>query len=109
MGKGKREYPKHTEHKVLFTVGLAETLICIASAAAPSKVVALCFQNIEIHNLTFHAKLTFPFHNIYVSGSLYGGPDFMWEESHSGELLGMCAQREQRSFVILVEFSGEFN
>lgn len=96
------------EHKVLFTVGLAGTLVCIASAAAPSKVVALCFQNVEIYNFAFRAKSTFPFH-IYVSLV----PSMVALTSRgkrvNRELLGMCAQREQRSFVILVEFSGELN
>lgn len=82
-------------------------LHCISSST--KRVMALCFQNVEIHIFAFHAKLTFPFHTICVSSSICGGPEFMWEETHPGELLGMCVQREQRSHVILIEFSGELN
>lgn len=91
--------PKYTEHKVLLTVGVTGTfdLHCINSSTRESS--GLVFPKYwHLNDISpFYAKSTFSSCNLCVLGSLYGGPDFMWEKSkNSGILLGMCAQREQK-------------
>lgn len=68
--------PEHTEHEVLPTAGVTGIFDLHSGTRESGGLMFLKYWNLNDES-PFHAEFTFSSRNIYVLGSLYGGPDFM--------------------------------